>query len=86
MHNIYTKGNMGIISPNITINISCIHGKIENVYIGTYFSPQEIRIYNELFKKICDVFIWSYEEMPGIHPHIVKNEIKAYQDAKPIWQ
>jgi hypothetical protein len=30
------------------------------------------------------VFAWSYEEMPGIDPHIIKHEIRTYPDAKPI--
>jgi hypothetical protein len=34
MHNIYVEGNMAIISPTVTINISQIPSKIENVYIG----------------------------------------------------
>ena len=32
------------------------------------------------------MFTWSYEEMPGIDPNIVKHEIKMYPDAKPIRQ
>jgi hypothetical protein len=34
MHDIYAEGNMVSISPTITINISHIPGKVENVYIG----------------------------------------------------
>jgi hypothetical protein len=34
MHGIYAKGNMASISPTILIDISCTHGKIENVNIG----------------------------------------------------
>jgi hypothetical protein len=43
-------------------------------------------IYIELFKELLDVFAWSYEEIPGIDPHIVEHEIKTYPDAKPVWQ
>jgi hypothetical protein len=32
------------------------------------------------------VFSWSYEEMPGIDPRIVKHEITTYPDAKPVQQ
>jgi hypothetical protein len=34
MHNIYAEGNMASMSPIVMIDISCIPGKIENVYIG----------------------------------------------------
>jgi hypothetical protein len=39
----------------------------------------------DLFKEFCDVFAWSYEEMPDIDPKIVEHEITTYLDAKPIW-
>jgi hypothetical protein len=78
MHDIYVEGNMASISPTITIDISRIPGKVENVYIGADCSPEEIQIYTELFKELCDVFTWSYEEMLGIDPRIVEHEIKTY--------
>jgi hypothetical protein len=50
-HGIYVKGNMENISPTITIDISHIPGKIENIYIGADCSPEEIQIYTDLFKE-----------------------------------
>jgi hypothetical protein len=47
---IYVKGNMVSISPTITINISHILGKVENVYISVDCLLEEILIYTELFK------------------------------------
>jgi hypothetical protein len=82
MHDIYAEGNMVSISPTITIDISRIPDKVENVYIGADYSSKEILIYTELFKELCDVFVWSYEEMLGIDPRIVEHEIKTYPDAK----
>jgi hypothetical protein len=49
-HGIYVEGNMASISPTITIDISRIPGKVENVYIGVDCSSEEIMIYTELFK------------------------------------
>jgi hypothetical protein len=72
-HGIYVEGNMASISPTVTIDISCIPGKIENVYINEDCSPEEIQIYIELFKELCDVFAWSYEETPGIDPRALSN-------------
>ena len=42
--------------------------------------------YIELFKEFCDVFSWSYEEMPGIDPRIVEHEIKTYPNSKLVRQ
>ena len=43
-------------------------------------------IYTSLFKEFRDIFAWSYEEIPGIDPSIVKNEIRTYPDSKPVRQ
>jgi hypothetical protein len=86
MHGIYSEDNMVSISPTITINISRIPRKIQNVYIDEYFSPEEILIYTELFKEFRDVFTCSYEEMLGIDPQIFDHEIKTYLDAKHVPQ
>jgi hypothetical protein len=42
VHGIYAEGNMANIFPTVTIDISRIPGKIENVYIGAECSPEEI--------------------------------------------
>jgi hypothetical protein len=49
-HGIYDEGNMSSISPTITIDISRISSKVENVYIGVDCLLKEIMIYTELFK------------------------------------
>jgi hypothetical protein len=59
---------------------------VENFFIGADCSPGEIQIYTDLFKEFCDVFAWSYKEMPGIDPKIVEHEITTYLDAKPVRQ
>jgi hypothetical protein len=42
LHGVYAEGNMVNISPTITIDISRIPRKIENIYIGANCSPGEI--------------------------------------------
>jgi hypothetical protein len=42
MQKIYAEGNMASISPTVTIDISRIPSKIENVYIGADCCPEEI--------------------------------------------
>ena len=71
----FSKGNMANISATIPINISVNPDIVENIHIGTNCSPEEIVIYTALFKEFRDVFAWSYEEMPGIDPSIIKHEI-----------
>lgn len=59
---------------------------MENIFVGADCSLEEIQIYIDLFKEFCDVFAWSYKEMPGIDPRIVEHEITTYRDAKPVRQ
>jgi len=86
MHVVYAKGNMATISKMIPIDISRTPDVVENIFARADFSLEEIQIYTDLFKELCDVFAWSYEEMPGIDPRIVKHEIKTYPDVKLVWQ
>jgi hypothetical protein len=85
-HVVYTEGNMETIVETIPIDISRILGVMENIFFGADFSPEEIQIYMDLFKELCDVFAWSYEEMPSIDPRIVEHEITTYPNIKPVRQ
>ena len=71
----FAEGNVENISATIPINISVNPDVVENIHIGTNYSPEEISIYTSLFKELCDVFSWSYEEIPGIDPSIIEHEI-----------
>lgn len=77
--------NLGNISRTIPIDISVKPGIVENIHIGASCIEDEIEIYKALFQEFCDVFAWSYEEMPRIDLAIVVHEIKTYPDAKPVW-
>lgn len=68
---IFSKGNMSIISKFFLVNISWNPNIIENVFIRAECSPEEIQIYTDLFKELCDVFTCYYEEIPRIDPSIV---------------
>ena len=81
---LFVEGNMENISTTIPINISTNPNIVENVHIGTNCSLEEVSIYTSLFKEFHDVFVWSYEEIPGIDPSIVENEIQTYPNAKLV--
>jgi hypothetical protein len=85
-HVVYAEGNMETISQTTPIDISINLGVMENIFVGEDSSPEEIKIYTYLFKEFCDVFFWSYKEMPSIDPRIVKHEITTYPDAKSVRQ
>jgi hypothetical protein len=51
IHEIYAEKNMASIFPTITINISHIPDKVENVYNVVDCSLEEIMIYTKLFKQ-----------------------------------
>jgi hypothetical protein len=84
IHDVLYEGNLGNISPIIPLDISIKPGVMENVYIGASCFANEFRIYKALFQEFCDVFAWSYKEMPQIDPNIVVHDIKTYSDAKLV--
>ena len=86
IHTIDFEGNMGNLSKTLLIDIWVKTSIVENIHIGADCNPEEIASFTSLFKEFCDVFAWSYNEMPGIDPSIVKHEIKTYDNAKPIQQ
>jgi hypothetical protein len=59
---------------------------MENVFVESECSPEEIRIYTKLFKEFHEVFFCSYEEILGIDPRIVEHEIMTYPDTKKVRQ
>jgi hypothetical protein len=68
----------------MSLDISIKLGVVENVHIRASCSTDEVVTYMSLFQEFCDIFTWSYEEMPSIDPDIVVHKIKTYLDAKPV--
>jgi hypothetical protein len=85
-HNVFSERNLSNILPTIPLDISITPRIVENVHIGALCSSDEIITYTSLFKEFCDIFAWSYEEIPGIDPEIVIHEIKTYPNTKPVRQ
>jgi hypothetical protein len=83
-HDMLYERNLSNISPTIPLDISIKSGVVENVHIVASSFDDEVVTYKAIFQELCDVFAWSYEEMPRIDPDIVVHEIKTYPDAKPI--
>jgi len=61
-----SEGNMGNLSKTLLIDISVKIGSVENIQVGADCTPEEIASFTCLFKEFCDVFAWSYEEMPNM--------------------
>ena len=77
---------MSNIEENISIDISTKPGVVENIHVGVSCSSSELKTYRSLFREFCDVFSWSYEEMPGIDTSIVEHTINMYLDDKSVRQ
>jgi hypothetical protein len=82
----FEEGNLANISPTIKINISIKNGIVEEIIIGATCTPQEIAAYKALFQEYRDIFSWSYTEMPGLDPSIVKHRIDTWPDITPVRQ
>ena len=80
------EGNLCNITQTNPIDISTKPSTIKHVHVEQNCSADESEAYRALFKEFCDIFAWSYDEMPGIDPCIVEHEIKTYPNAKPVRQ
>jgi len=80
IHDVLLEGNVGKIIETILINISVKHRIVEHIQLGWNCSSQEVTTFTAMFKDLCDVFAWSYENMPGNDSSIVAHEIKTYPD------
>jgi hypothetical protein len=49
-HDVYAEVNMETIAETIPIDISRTPRIVENILVGVDYSPEEIRIYTDLFK------------------------------------
>jgi hypothetical protein len=77
---------MGNISPTIKIDISIKPRIIEEITIGTACSPEELMTYKALFQEYRDIFSWSYTEMHGLDPSVVKHRINTWEYVTPVHQ
>ena len=50
VHAFLCEGNMGNITATMPIEISIKPGNFENIHIGVSCSPDEIKVYTDLFK------------------------------------
>ena len=66
----FEEGNMDNILPTIKINISTNPEVFEEIMLGAYCSSEEVASYKALFQEFCNIFSWSYTEMPGSDPSI----------------
>jgi hypothetical protein len=82
----FEEGNMANISLTIKIDISIKNGVVEEITIGVSCTPQEITTYKSLFQEYRDIFAWSYTEMPGLDPFIIKHRIDTWPNITPIRQ
>ena len=67
------EGNRGNISKTLLIGIFVMIGIVENIQIGANCNLEEIVSFTCPLKDFHNVFPWSYEEMHGIDPSIVKH-------------
>ena len=84
--NAFEEGNMVNISPTIKINISTNSEIVEEIMLGASCSPEEVDAYTTLFQEFCDIFAWSYTEIPGLDPSIVEHHIDTWPNVAPIHQ
>ena len=77
---------MANISPTIKINISTNPNIVEEIMLGASYSLEEVASYKALFQEFRDIFAWSYTDIPGLDPSIVKHHIDTWPNMIPLCQ
>ena len=54
--------------------------------LGASCSLEEVAAYKAIFQELCDIFSWSYTEIPGLDPSIVEHHINTLLDVAPVHQ
>ena len=77
--------------------VSPLFDDLETVDLGTAYQPREMRIGTtlsaderdsllRLLRSYLDVFSWSYEDMSGLDPSIVRHHLPLVPHARPVKQ
>ena len=80
------EGNVWNITKRNLIDISVKPRTTKHVHVGQNWSMEETENFRALFKELCDIFSWTYKEIPGINPSIFIHDIKTYPIARSIRQ
>lgn len=54
--------------------------------MGIHLLEEEVKAYKKLIEEFSDVFVWLYEDLKGIFPHLVEHQIPLIPSARPIHQ
>ena len=81
-----SEENICNITKTTLVYISVNPRTIEHVHVGQNCSTKETESYRAIFKELCDIFSWTYEEIHGIDPSIVVHKIKTNPTARPVRQ
>ncbi|KAA3467488.1 RNA-directed DNA polymerase [Gossypium australe] len=65
-------------------NIALEEGKV--VKIGTHIIEKMKQDLVELLREFNDVFVWSYQDMPGLSTDIVMHRLPIREECKPAQQ
>jgi hypothetical protein len=58
----------------------------KEVKIGTHFTIEQKDALITLLREFCEIFAWSYQDMPGLDTDIVVHQIPLKPECKPVRQ
>jgi len=56
----------------------------KHIFISESLSPPEKEDLIRLVREYINVFVWNYENMPGLDPQVVMHHLNINPDAKPV--
>jgi hypothetical protein len=71
------------VDESISLNIGTPDSP-KNVNIGAQCTNEEELKFTELLREFQDVFAWSYEDLHGFDPTLIKHAIPIKEGIKPV--
>lgn len=71
------------IGQTVSVNIGS-EDSFQIPYVGAQCIEQEKGMFLALFREFRDIFAWSYKDLRGLDPGIIKHSIPLEEGAKPV--
>ena len=80
------EGSKPNIEELVVVNLAEEGEELKEVKIGTHFTIEQKDALITLLREFCEIFAWSYQDMPGLDTDIVVHQITLKPECKPVRQ
>jgi len=56
------------------------------IFVSAMLNDEELAQYEQLLQEYKDVFVWGYQDMPGLDPNVTIHKLAVSEGVKPVKQ